>query len=55
MAGLKILIFSLGLVVAVTLIAHWQCTVHVKEVVGLCCDATNGSLVSAGYSGDIKV
>nr|BAD37438.1 putative beta transducin [Oryza sativa Japonica Group] len=28
---------------------------HDGEVVGLACDATNGSLISAGYGGDIKV
>nr|XP_051203267.1 U3 small nucleolar RNA-associated protein 21 homolog isoform X4 [Lolium perenne] len=28
---------------------------HEGEVVGLACDATNGSLISAGYRGDIKV
>jgi U3 small nucleolar RNA-associated protein 21 len=31
-----------------------QCA-HDGEVVGLACDATNGSLISAGYHGDIKV
>ncbi|PUZ59787.1 hypothetical protein GQ55_4G070600 [Panicum hallii var. hallii] len=31
-----------------------QCA-HEGEVVGLACDATNGSLISAGYHGDIKV
>ncbi|VAI81074.1 unnamed protein product [Triticum turgidum subsp. durum] len=31
-----------------------QCA-HEGEVVGLACDATNGSLISAGYRGDIKV
>jgi len=36
-----------------TLMAR-QCA-HDGEVVGLACDATNGSLISAGYHGDIKV
>ncbi|CAD6336090.1 unnamed protein product [Miscanthus lutarioriparius] len=31
-----------------------QCA-HDGEVVGLACDATNGSLISAGYHGDIKL
>ncbi|KAL6603057.1 hypothetical protein ACP70R_043418 [Stipagrostis hirtigluma subsp. patula] len=31
-----------------------QCA-HDGEVVGLACDATNGSLISAGYHGDVKV
>ncbi|KAJ1260095.1 hypothetical protein BS78_10G205900 [Paspalum vaginatum] len=31
-----------------------QCA-HDGEVVGLACDTTNGSLISAGYHGDIKV
>lgn len=28
---------------------------HACEVVGIACDATNSSLISAGYHGDIKV
>lgn len=31
-----------------------QCA-HGGEVVGIACDATNSSLISAGYHGDIKV
>ena len=53
LVGSKNLTFNQALVVVdIDSSLAMQCA-HDGEVVGLACDATNGSLISSGYHGDI--